>query len=72
MDDCLYKIRDLQIKSFSTFGEKVILDGVSLSIQNGEILGLIGNTGGGKSMLGFALLEMLPLGCYQGALLSNK
>ena len=36
---------------------------INFNIKRGEILGLIGESGSGKSMLGCALLEMVPVGC---------
>ena len=36
------------------------VDGVSLSIQRGEILGLVGESGSGKSTLGRSILQLAP------------
>src|SRR4051812_4813903 len=33
------------------FGEKIVLDRLSLEVRRGEILGLVGASGGGKSVL---------------------
>ena len=44
-------------------GSMVILNKINLDIRKGEILGLIGDSGSGKSMLGLALMDMIPKGC---------
>ena len=64
MGDVLYKIKDLEIKSCSEDGHLVILDKINLNINKGEKLGLIGKTGSGKSMLGSALMDLMPRGCF--------
>lgn len=38
----------------------VVLDGVDLTIRQGEILGLVGESGSGKSMLALAVMGLLP------------
>ena len=63
MDNLLYEIKNLQIKSAPKNGAIKILDKINININRGEILGLIGESGSGKSMLGCALLEMVPMGC---------
>ena len=63
MGDILYKIKDLEIKSYSEDGHLVILDKINLTIKKGEKLGLIGETGSGKSMLASALMDLVPRGC---------
>jgi ABC-type dipeptide/oligopeptide/nickel transport system ATPase component len=39
-----------------------VLQGISLAVQPGEMLGVVGEAGAGKSMLGFAIMGLLPLG----------
>ena len=63
MGNFFYEIKDLQIKSTPKNGAVKILNKINLNIYKGEILGLIGESGSGKSMLGCALLEMIPSGC---------
>ena len=63
MSDFFYKIKNLKIVSPTKKGSTVILNKINLDIRKGEILGLIGETGSGKSMLGLALMDMIPKGC---------
>ncbi|WP_026606909.1 ABC transporter ATP-binding protein [Methylocapsa acidiphila] len=43
----IIRVRDLVVG----FGEQTVLDGVSLDVRRGEILGVVGASGGGKSVL---------------------
>ena len=63
MSDFFYKIKNLKIVSPTKKGSMAILNKINLDIRKGEILGLIGETGSGKSMLGLALMDMIPKGC---------
>ncbi|WP_338691698.1 ATP-binding cassette domain-containing protein [Bradyrhizobium sp. 26S5] len=49
-------IRDLVVG----FGKKIILDHLDLDVKDGEILGLVGASGGGKSVLMRTLVGLLP------------
>jgi phospholipid/cholesterol/gamma-HCH transport system ATP-binding protein len=50
------RIRDLVVG----FGSHVVIDHLSLDIRKGEILGLVGASGGGKSVLMRTLIGLLP------------
>ena len=55
----LLEIRGLQTQ-FNTFGGLVkAVDGVSFDVQSGEIVGLVGESGGGKSVIGFSILGLI-------------
>jgi len=43
------------------FGEKTVIDGLSLDVLRGETLGLIGASGGGKTVLLRAVLGLVPV-----------
>ncbi|HSH28537.1 MAG TPA: ABC transporter ATP-binding protein, partial [Thiohalobacter sp.] len=60
MDDKLLTVRDLQVR-FGR-GEHAVraVDGISLEIDCGETLALLGESGCGKSMTALALLRLLP------------
>ena len=58
--DPLVRVEDLHV-TFARGGRDVrSLRGVSLEIGRGEILGVVGESGSGKSVLGLALLGLLP------------
>src|SRR5579864_738712 len=42
------------------FGRQVVLDHLSLDVRKGEILGLVGASGGGKSVLMRTIIGLIP------------
>ncbi len=60
MSDTLLSVRDLSLGFHGDGGFAQILDGANLSINRGEILGLVGESGCGKSTLANAILGVLP------------
>ena len=55
-------IRDLTV----TIGEREILHGISLDLIPGQITGLAGESGSGKSITGLAMLGLLPANARTG------
>lgn len=60
MTETLLKIEDLKLSFHTDRGVVKALDGVSLQIQKGKILGLVGETGCGKSVTANAILRLIP------------
>jgi peptide/nickel transport system ATP-binding protein len=54
------EIRDLKVHYRTSRGPVRAVDGVSLEIGEGESLGLVGESGCGKTTLGLSLLGLLP------------
>ncbi|KAG0946474.1 hypothetical protein G6F31_014321 [Rhizopus arrhizus] len=55
----LLNIEDIRIEFPSRRGTLVAVDGVSLSLEKGEILGGVGESGAGKSTIGNAVIGLL-------------
>ena len=53
----------MQVKSILKNRSVIILDNINLTIKRSEIIGLVGESGSGKSILGCAILDMVPSGC---------
>jgi len=61
--DVLLEIRDLRIAGFSDERWHEIVKGVDLVLRRGEVLGLIGESGAGKSTIGLAAMGFARPGC---------
>ncbi|MDX1709878.1 MAG: ATP-binding cassette domain-containing protein, partial [Rhodovibrionaceae bacterium] len=59
----LLEMRDLWIEGLSEEGWLDIVKGLNLTLQRGEVLGLIGESGAGKSTLGLAAMGYTRDGC---------
>ncbi|ACI59694.1 ABC transporter related (plasmid) [Rhizobium leguminosarum bv. trifolii WSM2304] len=59
----LLEMRDLKINGFSNDVWHEIVKGVDLVVKRGEIVGLIGESGAGKSSLGLAAMGYAKPGC---------
>ncbi len=55
----LLEIIDLEVKFALRFGELTAINGVSLSLDKGDRLGLVGESGAGKSVTGFGIINLI-------------
>ena len=55
-DDIVIRVRDL----VNAFGHQVIHDGVDLDVRRGEVIGIVGGSGTGKSVLTRTILRLMP------------
>lgn len=55
----LLEIQDLVVKFALRFGDLTAIDGVSLTLDKREKMGLVGESGAGKSVTGFAIINLL-------------
>jgi peptide/nickel transport system ATP-binding protein len=56
----LLEIRDLHLSMRSYDGEAHVLNGIDLALEGGEIRGLVGETGCGKSLTGLSISRLVP------------
>jgi phospholipid/cholesterol/gamma-HCH transport system ATP-binding protein len=54
--ETVIRVRDVVVG----FGDNIVLDGVSLDVYRGEILGFVGGSGAGKSVLMRTIIGLLP------------
>ena len=60
MTDPLLSIRDLTVEFPNRRGTLTALDRVSFDIARGEVLGVVGESGAGKSLTGASIIGLLP------------
>jgi peptide/nickel transport system ATP-binding protein len=56
----ILSIRDLRLSFKTSRGELDALVGVSLDVRRGEMFGIVGETGCGKTVVGLSVLRLLP------------
>jgi len=65
----LIRIRDLSVRFYTYEGTVYAIDDLDLEIRQGETLGIVGETGSGKSMTALAILRLVP---YPGKIESGS
>ena len=60
MNDGLFRVSDLTVEYSTRKGIGLALDNVNLDIREGEVLGLVGESGCGKTTLGLSIMKLLP------------
>ncbi|MEO8154562.1 MAG: ABC transporter ATP-binding protein [Rhizobacter sp.] len=53
------QVEDLRTYFFTKAGVAKAIDGVSFSLQAGEVMGLVGESGSGKSMTGYSIVGLI-------------
>ncbi len=64
----LLEVRDLHAHFFAKEGEVKALNGVNLTLHEGEVVGLLGESGAGKTVTALSIMGLLP---YPGKVMSG-
>ena len=68
MGEKLLEIKDERLSFFTPAGEVKALNGVSLSMEEGEVLGIVGESGSGKSVTAYSIMGLTA---YPGKLIGG-
>jgi peptide/nickel transport system ATP-binding protein len=63
----LLEVQDLEVKFALRFGDLTAINGVNFTLDKGERLGIVGESGAGKSVTGFAIINLLSKPGYISA-----
>ena len=58
--DVILEVKDLHTYFFNRFGVVKAVDGISFTLRQGETLGIVGESGCGKTMTALSLLRLIP------------
>ena len=60
IDDPILQVKKLNVEFDTPFGVSKVLNGVSFDLARGECLGILGESGSGKSVTAMAVMGLLP------------
>jgi len=55
----LLEVKDLEVKFALRFGDLTAINGISFNLDKGQRMGLVGESGAGKSVTGFAIINLI-------------
>jgi oligopeptide/dipeptide ABC transporter ATP-binding protein len=67
MDEIMLRVSNLSLSFSSYLGTAKVLDNVGFEIRKGELFGLAGESGCGKSVTTYAILKLLPESAHIGS-----
>ena len=72
--DCLLQVKDLKINFYSEEGVVRAVDGVSFNVRPGEVIGVVGESGCGKSVTAHSIMRLVacPPGRIDGGRIIYK
>lgn len=69
-DDCILEVENLTVHFFTRTGEVEAVRGIDFRVRKGEIFGILGESGCGKSVTSLSILDLLPK--RTGAVVNGK
>lgn len=67
MEDTLLEVRDLQVEFSTKMGSVRVLDKVNLKVDPRQTVGIIGESGCGKSMMALSIMGLVPIPAGPGS-----
>jgi oligopeptide/dipeptide ABC transporter ATP-binding protein len=58
--DTILEVNDLRVWFFTNRGQLKAVDGVSFDVRKGEVVGIIGESGSGKTVTSLSILQLVP------------
>lgn len=73
MNNILLDIKDLKVSFFTPAGEIKAVDGISYTLNSGEVIGIVGESGSGKSVSTYSVMRLIdpPGKIKEGRILFN-